>query len=128
MDISTVKIADNADIGAVLTVLHPATGVETDIKIRLSGTDSSIYRNWLIRSVNKKANTKKQKKVSFEEAEQSSTELLAALTLSWEGIEAGGKELKFTHEAAVDLYADPNMKWLREQVDEFVGERSNFFL
>ena len=128
MDVSKVKFAENSDKGAVLTVLDPTTDVPTDLKITLAGTDSAIYRNWVKNSINRKLGMKKNKKFSYEESEHSGVELLAALTLGWEGLEFEGKPVKFTTEQAYDLYADPNMKWLREQVDEFVADRANFFL
>ena len=127
MDISKIRLADKSEQGSTLVVLDPVTGVETDLKIKLAGTDSFIYRNWLKRMSNKKLGNFKKKGFSYEESERSSVELLAELTLGWEGLEADGEPIVYSREKAIDLYSDPNMKWLREQVDEFVGERANFF-
>ena len=127
MDISKIRLADKSEQGSTLIVLDPVTGVETDFKIKLAGTDSFIYRNWLKRMSNKKLGNFKKKGFSYEESERSSVELLAELTLGWEGLEADGEPIVYSREKAMELYSDPNMKWLREQVDEFVGERANFF-
>ena len=108
-------------------MLDPVEDTETDFKIKLAGLDSYIYRNWIKTSLNKRLAKKKKRDFSFEESERSSVELLAALTLGWEGLELNGEDVPFSYEAALGLYSDPNNKWLREQVDEFVNDRSNFF-
>lgn len=46
---------------------------------------------------------------------------LAKRTLGWEGYEESGVPVPFSTEAAAALYADPEMKWLADQVDEALG-------
>lgn len=65
---------------------------------------------------------------SIEELEAESTALLAALTAGWYLLGLNGEPLGvlFTPDNARELYADPAVSWLREQVDEYAGDRANF--
>ena len=126
MDLNEIKIADKSEEGEVLTVLHPVTYTETDIKIRLAGSDSARYRN-KIKKIAEKDKGKRKNNFNLDAAERQGAEILAACTLDWKGIQRGGVDIPFTYENAVELYADPNLRWLREQVDEFIADRTNFF-
>ena len=126
MDLNEIKIADKSEEGEVLTVLHPVTYTETDIKIRLAGSDSAKYRN-KIKKIAEKDKGKRKNNFNLDAAERQGAEILAACTLDWEGIQRGGVDIPFTYENAVELYSDPNLRWLREQVDEFIADRTNFF-
>jgi phage/plasmid-associated DNA primase len=53
-----------------------------------------------------------------------SVELLAKCTKGWSGITESGKEVPFSYENAVKLYT--KYLWLREQIDRFMADRSNF--
>jgi len=37
-----------------------------------------------------------------------------------------GKPIKFSAQAIKDLYFNPEFTWIREQVEAFIRERSNF--
>jgi hypothetical protein len=58
------------------------------------------------------------------DAEATRPKDLAALTLGWSGYEAEGQQVPFSTEAAALLYADPELKWLADQVDEGLGNAS----
>jgi hypothetical protein len=49
---------------------------------------------------------------------------MAKCTKGWSGITEGGVEVKFSYENAVKLYT--KYLWLREQIDRFMADRSNF--
>lgn len=126
MDLAKFDTSKTSEKGAELVVLNPETFEETDIKLRLAGTDSSVYRNQ-IKARAEKAMNKGQKKqaLDFDKSEREGCELLAACTLGWEGLEENGKPIEFSTEAAADLYM--RHRWLKEQVDRFIGDRTNFF-
>jgi hypothetical protein len=127
MDLSQFDTSKTSEKGVELVIINPATLEETDIKIRLAGTDSSYYRNQ-IKARAEQQLSKGQKKattVDLDKSEREGCELLAACTLGWSGIEENGKAIDFSRDAAVDVYM--RHKWLREQVDRFVGDRANFF-
>lgn len=127
MDITNFKLADKSEEGSVLTIVHPTEGFDTDIKIKLAGLDSHRYREHVRRIANKRMANKKNAKQTFEQLEHQTAELFAMLTIDWEGIEENGAELTCNFENAMRIYLDPNLKFLVDQVDEFVNERSNFF-
>lgn len=62
-----------------------------------------------------------------EDAEEQKRENLAAFTLGWTGF-AGedGKPLAFSKQAAKDLYLDPEMAWLVDQLDAALGDKELF--
>jgi hypothetical protein len=114
----------------VLDLLHPTDNTLLGIQITLAGADSDIYQKF----VNKAANKVRQRikpgrpytPPSQEEENERGIALLVACTLGWEGMVMNGKEYPFTSENARALYANPGYTWLRTQVDEFIGDRSNF--
>jgi hypothetical protein len=69
-------------------------------------------------------------KITPEELEAEATEILAALTAGWYLVDLKGNviDLPFTQENARELYANPAVGWLREQLDESTADRSNFSL
>lgn len=54
--------------------------------------------------------------------------LLAELTAGWYLVDLAGDpvDLAFSTLAARELYSDPEMTWLKDQVDTFAGSRANF--
>ncbi len=127
MDFAKYDTSKTSETGAELTVLNPETYEETDVKIRLAGTDSSVYRNFIKRRAEErmKQGKKKQQSVDLDKSEREGCELLAACTLGWQNVSEKGQEVEFSKEAAIDLYL--KYKWLRDQVDSFIGDRANFF-
>lgn len=67
-------------------------------------------------------------KLTPEELEAEQVELLAALTAEWYLVDLAGRpiDVPFSQENARELYGDAAVSWLREQVDEFAGDRGNF--
>lgn len=124
MDISQFDTSTLAESGVEYVVLNPMDDRQTDITMTLAGTDSSFYRN-AISAQARKSSDRKREKIDLEEAEQNTCEILAACTLGWSGLLEGGKELKYSKQNAIDLYK--KHKWLRQQVDRFIGDRANFF-
>jgi hypothetical protein len=130
MDLNDLK-AVKADDGAVCQVLHPET--EEPIKgmtITLLGQDSASYRKMqLVKQQAVLNRIAKGKKATGElDAEKLSADMiddLARLTVAWAGFELDGKPLKCDHANAVTVYTD--WPWIREQAQEFVANRANFF-
>jgi len=60
------------------------------------------------------------------EVEAERPKLLAAMTLGWSGYAVDGQPVPFSTEVAEKLYADPEMKWLADQVDEALGNTRLF--
>ena len=123
MDLSSLEPA--AD-GATMPVRHPATGAVIEgMSITFLGMDSEIAIRQQRAATNKRLRQGVHKmKWTAEELDEDGLQMLAALTVRWEEVELDGAELPCNRENAAKLYK--RFRWLREQADEFVGERANF--
>ena len=122
-DLATLDTSKVAEDGAELLVAHPTTGEDLGIKITLIGTDSKTFRD-ISKSRATASLKKKSREIDLDQNEQDSIELLARCTKGWSGITENGKDIPFGHENAVELYT--KYLWLREQIDRFMADRSNF--
>ena len=122
-DLAKLDTAKVAEEGAELRVAHPTTGEDLGITITLIGTDSKTFRD-ISKSRATASLKKKTREIDLDQNEQDSIELLARCTKGWSGITENGKDIPFNHENAVELYT--KYVWLREQIDRFMADRSNF--
>lgn len=130
MDLSAFSSA--SEDGATLhlkgpdgALLHQDDG--SPITIKLAGNDSKRWRGCMDRvgdSRLKKVVPGRPSNYTMAEQRDDACTLLASVTLSWQGIIVDGTPMECTAENAKKLYQRFN--WIREQVDEFVGERRNF--
>jgi len=62
-----------------------------------------------------------------EEAEETKADNLAAYTLGWEGwTDEAGRAVPFSRETALEIYRDPGMAWLQQQVEAAIGDLELF--
>ena len=62
-----------------------------------------------------------------EEMESMKAENLAAYTLGWKGyVDDSGAPVPFSKAAALELYRDPEMAWLVDQLDTALGDKELF--
>ena len=128
MDLANLDMTVMADAGATMTVMHPATGEPLqhngeDVTITILGQDSTKFREEVQRRA--KAQLGKRGKPDFDKIAADSADLLAACTTSWEGITENGQLVECSRENAKRIYE--KYGWLRQQVDEFISDRANFF-
>lgn len=130
MDLSKLKTS-KSEQGAVLQILHPST--EEPIKgmtITLLGQDSSVYRKIQLgkqqAALNRMAKGKKVADLNAEKLAEDTLDDLVSLTIDWTGFELDGKKLECTPENVLNVYSDVGLSWLKEQVNEFIGDRANF--
>lgn len=126
-DLGMLDTKTKAETGAVCEIDHPVERTKLGIKITLAGADSDVYQNHLNAVANKRV--KRMKPGQFvpptaEETTETSLALLAACTLSWEGMFLDGQEVPCNSENAIMIYR--RFPWIREQVDAFIGDRANF--
>lgn len=136
MDLNKLNVVEQANEGTVLELLNPFNGeVLTDegekcadnknIKtfyLRLLGSDSDTYRDTIKRRFERSQN-KKNQKLDLDEARLKGAELLAKCTTECYMIE-DGKPINLTKQGEmVRLYL--KYPWLREQAEEFIGDRGN---
>jgi len=132
MDLKNLDIVSLANSGGILELLHPATGeVLTDEKgknpkafyLRLLGNDSDTYRNSIKRRFEKSQNQKK-KKIDIDDAQLKGAELMAKCTTECYIVE-NGNSVECTRSEMIRCYL--KYPWMREQAEEYMGERSNLF-
>ena len=125
MDLSEIR--KQAQVEAWVTILHPVSGVETSMRIRLLSPDSERYRQIdnRIRNATTKSMTKRGG-LSAEELSESGLQLLIQATVGWENVIFDGQPIQFSPENVRTVYTD--FPFIREQVDRFLGDRRNFFL
>lgn len=135
-DLDSLDTTAASSKGATLFLVHPTTREPlmtpaTDdaparpVSITLMGLESEkaeafqreVQRKRLKRGASKKP-------ITPEQLEAEAINLLAEVTLAWDGIGKGGEDLECTPANVKMIYKD--RKWVRDQVDEFVGDLSNF--
>ena len=91
----------------------------TDSEIKIKHDHAVTRRNLARRS---------RKPLEPEEIERDVNELFAVLSAGWRLITKDGDpiDVPFSHDNALELYSSHRMAWIREQVDQFVSDRSNF--
>lgn len=128
MDLAKLDVTSAANAGATLTLRHPATGDDMETTITLAGRDSATWkeaeRKYADRRLAQMQRNGKMGNITTAEVEERGLKLLAAVTLDWTGVELDGKPVACTKENAEHIYA--RFAWIAEQVDGFVGDRSNF--
>lgn len=125
MDLLTLDTTKQAEKGAVLKLRNPGTGEYIEgMTITLLGEDSAVYRNKSKAIAEEKLNANRKRKVNLDSIENENLQVLAACTVEWTGFEEGKNPIECTAEEVVRIYR--KYKWIREQVDSFIGDRANF--
>lgn len=144
MSLAELNTAEAADSGIEIDVLNPKTNIPTGVKITILGTDSETFLNLQRKQQNRRMENLKNRRgtmmQSAEEVEADSTELLLACIKSWrtvsivDGNEVSRPEIEIavsewvgcTPENAKRLLTARGFKFVREQIDREMGDRSNF--
>ena len=125
------KLAVDTD-GTALELRHPVTGevlYDDDgkaITITLLGMDSEPFKRAQRAIINKRLQQGQKAKVTAEDLEKEAVDTLVGCTVDWSGIVLDGKPVPFSKDAARALYTRSDLPFIREQVDSFIAERSNF--
>lgn len=140
MSLLSLSTATASNEGRAMPVLHPDDRTplkgadKKPLTISLLGKDSDtfIQADQASRTKNM-ATMAKGVKFSAALMDQQVCETLARCTTGWTGIPQGWIDgsasedpAKFSYDNALALYLNPGIRWLRDQADEFVGERRNF--
>lgn len=128
MDLGQLDTVKASNSGAVMQVRHPTTGAVIDgVTVTLLGIDSDAYREREAITADKRLQKilkRSGNKLSTSEMREDTLNMLVACTVGWEGVVLDGAPLPFNPANARKLYQ--RVPWLREQVEEFVGDRANF--
>lgn len=127
------------DAPARMTIVHPVTGQPLRLLgldgeptgeaawIDLISADSAAARQHQREAQNRRLRAR-ARSITAETIEADGTDLLAVLTRGWALATLDGTpiDVPCTPENARELYATPELAWLRRQVDEFVADLGNF--
>ena len=117
-------LSETQEKGVEVELRHPATGAVLGAFITMAGPDSDrqrTARRWLVDRRSERGLTGR---MSENEIEQETAEMLARMVVGWREIIIGGERISFSLDAAVDLFL--RFPWIREQCDSFAGKRANF--
>lgn len=119
-----------------MEILHPRTnkalkGPDGEGWVEIYSSDSEIAKQHnrdLLRRRQAIAQRGGRAQMTPEEQDAEATDLLVALTAGWSLVDLDGNpiEMAFSRAAARELYDDPATFWLRQQVDQWAADRSNF--
>jgi hypothetical protein len=91
--------------------------------LKLLGSDSDAYKKTMRKQQDRHLK-KGLRKLTSEQVEADSTELIVSCTVDWKNMQENGDDLEFTKENVRRVYK--TYDFVREQAREFVEDRSNF--
>ena len=97
----------------------------TPMTISLLGEDSDVAVKARNSQTNRRIQQGPRAKLTAEGLNSDGAAYLAKLTVGW-NITMGGEKAEFSQEAALKLYSNPKLSFIREQVAAFVEDRANF--
>lgn len=132
-DIASLDTVAASNDGAELELRHPVTNAPLGVFISIVGKDSDSFREYQRRKFNEYLRAEHAARIrgknappqkSAEEYEDDMLTLLVTCTRSWKGVVFKGVDLEFNAENVRMLYK--NSPWIRDQVNDAVGDLGNF--
>lgn len=122
------------DRPARMDIYHPKTGqplVTTEgapCWVDLLSIDSEAAQKFERELNNRRLSLRVRTAVKAEDMEAEQVERLAVVTAGWclAGLDGAPVAVDCNRANAKELYGEPAMRWLREQVERFLGDRANF--
>lgn len=105
-----------------IELIHPTQG-NTGIYVELVGQDSKAFRERSKALMKQRLAEGKDAKIDVDQLEKDNADLAATCVVGWDEEVFG----PFSKEKAREIMGDPELTWIREQVEEAVKERTNFF-
>jgi hypothetical protein len=131
LDLSQLDTGAAAEGGVDMALKHPVTNApllqddgETPITIRLLGMDSKAFRKATRANQDRRLRGTRYRAPTAEELDAEGLELLVKCTISWTGIVLDGSSLDCTPVNVRTLFT--RLPWVREQIDNYIGDRANF--
>ena len=140
-DLASLDTVAGSDNGAEIAIVHPITKEPVGIYWTVLGKHSQVFRDIVKERVDRRikaeaAAAQKGKPLipkTAEQAEQEAIELLAACSLGWRQEHNSASKDTITYKKEELIFNIPNalrilreMLWIREQVDEAIGDLENF--
>lgn len=135
MSLAALSPKKTAEAGVPVEIRHPKTNLPLGITITVCGTDSDTYKKIQRKQLNRRLELSQRSRnnkltLTAEELEAESLDVLVACIKSWSQenrpeIEfADGEWLPCTPENIRRVLEE--LPWLKEQIDQEIGDRSNF--
>lgn len=127
IDLADFDTSKGAEQGFELTIADLKSGAPTTMKITVLGADSDAYRErqrQFQRARVERMNKSRRMNITPDEIEAEALELLVEVTTGWSGFRLNGADLPFNRDNVRMVYK--RFGWIREQVDQAVGDRGNF--
>lgn len=149
IDLADLNTTEGSDKGARVELVHPVSRVGLGLFFTVYGKHSQVYRDIVRDRIDHRVKresyaARRNKQLdprTAAEVEREALELLVSCTIAWdreettgEGDDArkevkpgwtfGGEVLDFNVPNAMNLYT--NLVWVREQVDNAIGDLENF--
>lgn len=122
MDLST--FTSTTESGEWMTLVHPITGEELNMRIKVISPDSKIIRDAKCDLANRRL--RKKHTVTAESIQDDGDFLLMKTIIDWEGFELNKEPLECTFENIQMVFGNPNWSWIKKQVDDFISDDVNF--
>lgn len=120
IDLSTIKSLDRAEI----EITHPVSGEGAGAFFTLASPDHPARKQAIAEASRRlRAAGDGQDEDLLNEL---ANEAAAASVLGWRGVKLDGAVLEYSQQAARDLLAKPEMKWLVNQLSAQLGRQANF--
>ena len=119
-----LSMVEDQDRGKWFPLLHPVTGAETGLRLRVAGPDSRAQARALALMTDELAELADASgRVSGEDRAKAHVHLLARIILDWD-VKEGGEPIPFTFERAARLLS---VAWVKAQADGFAASRRVYF-
>lgn len=119
MDRAKIKAQETFE----LEITYP-NGKPADMTVTLQNMDSpeprKVLKKW------DRIGSKRKGGLDFEQKEQAAVELLSACIVDWSGYTNDGQPIECDAEAKRELLGEPELRFVRLQIDEALGDTSNF--
>ena len=108
-------------------IKHPGTGAPTGLVIECASLESEPVKR-VQRAITDKVLRSRNRKPTAEQIEENAVEVIAAAVVGWEWKDGatweGGKKLDFS---LANVRTVVSVPWLRQQLDEALGDEAAFF-
>ena len=118
-------LQDSLNQAIDVTVLHPVTGAELGVTIKVVSYQSRIGRERVMGIIGKWRAKARNGKLTLEQETVQSREILAAMIVGWEGLEENKKPVEYSQAKALEIVRDYQV--IADAVDAAVGDREAFF-
>lgn len=123
-DLASLDTLAAQEDGRDIRIVHPGTGADLGIVIKVAGPDSERVRKARAVVINARLARRNQKPLTADQLETEATRVTAAAVISWVGVSESGKPIECSQAEAERIFT--KYPFIREQVDADAGDRAGF--